>query len=188
ASAARVSGAMRRSASTLPGAVAWGQNESGKLREAMRGASTARWSSMPKTVTFRNTWSIACCCTSPPGVPKGMKSRPSRNAIGGEPVGVAGRGQVGPGALADERAPPRRVGLREEPVGRDPHEVRVAEVGIAVGERELDRLDETVEVRRGVVAEGFQVEALEQVQHLQLRRALAPEPARRDLVAAERRP
>ena len=41
---------------------------------------------MPNTVTFRKTCSIACCCTSPPGVPNGMNTRPLRNAIAGAGV------------------------------------------------------------------------------------------------------
>ena len=50
--------------------------------------------SMPKTVMFRKTWSIACCWTSPPGVPNGMKRRPPVNAMAG--AGVS-RGRL-PGA------------------------------------------------------------------------------------------
>src|SRR5688572_19819332 len=38
---------------------------------------------MPKTLMLRNTWSIACGCTSPPGVPKGMYTLPPLNARAG---------------------------------------------------------------------------------------------------------
>ncbi len=85
---------MRPSTSSLPGAIGWGQKESGKLREATRGASMASWIDSPKTATLRKTWSMACCWTSPPGVPKGMRSAPPRNAIAG--AGVS-RGRL-PGA------------------------------------------------------------------------------------------
>src|SRR5215470_6314578 len=51
---------------------------------------------MPKAVTLRNTWSIACCWTSPPGVPNGMNNRPSRNTMAG--AGVR-RGRL-PGATS----------------------------------------------------------------------------------------
>jgi len=40
-----------------------------------------------------STWSIACCCTSPPGVPKAMKARPSRSTKDG--AGVS-RGRLPP--------------------------------------------------------------------------------------------
>src|SRR5436190_12810148 len=52
---------------------------------------------MPKTLTFRNTWSIACGCTSPPGVPNGMNALPRLSAIAG--LGVR-RGRF-PGATDD---------------------------------------------------------------------------------------
>src|SRR5687767_5657728 len=52
---------------------------------------------MPKTLTLRNTWSIACGCTSPPGVPNGMNALPFLNAIAG--LGVS-RGRL-PGATDD---------------------------------------------------------------------------------------
>src|SRR2546425_878897 len=118
--------------------------------------------SIPKTVVFRKTWSIACCWTSPPGVPKGMKRRPPVNAIA-----VAGGRHLGPRPLLDEPLPRRRVRLREEAVGGDLHEVRIAVVRIAIREGELDRLDEPVQVRRRVVAEGLQIDAVEEVEHFQ---------------------
>src|ERR1700720_3115698 len=52
---------------------------------------------MPKTLTLRNTCSIACGCTSPPGVPKGMYTLPFLKAIAG--LGVS-RGRL-PGATED---------------------------------------------------------------------------------------
>src|SRR5688572_2585506 len=48
---------------------------------------------MPKALMFRNTCSMACVCTSPPGVPKGMCTRPFLNAIAG--LGVR-RGRLPP--------------------------------------------------------------------------------------------
>src|SRR6266851_1379053 len=100
--------------------------------------------SIPKTVVFRKTWSIACCWTSPPGVP----------------IGIAGGRHLWPGSLRDEPLSRRGVRLREEPV-RNLHEVRIAVVRVAIGEGELDRLDEPVQVRRRIVAEGLEVEAVE---------------------------
>src|SRR5688572_19403957 len=53
--------------------------------------------SMPNVLTFRNTCSIACGWTSPPGVPKGMYALPPLNARAG--LGVS-RGRL-PGATDD---------------------------------------------------------------------------------------
>ena len=52
---------------------------------------------MPKWKMFSNTCSIACTCTSPPGVPNGMTQPSSRTAIAG--FGVS-RGRL-PGATPD---------------------------------------------------------------------------------------
>src|SRR5262249_19273844 len=41
---------------------------------------------MPNTLVLRNTCSIACCCTSPPGVPNGIRSLPPDSAIAGAGV------------------------------------------------------------------------------------------------------
>src|SRR3954462_7246429 len=49
---------------------------------------------MPKALTLRNTCSIDCGCTSPPGVPNGISTLPFLNASAG--VGVR-RGRL-PGA------------------------------------------------------------------------------------------
>src|SRR5215471_17179954 len=38
---------------------------------------------MPKRTMFRKAWSIACACTSPPGVPNAIKGRPLRSARAG---------------------------------------------------------------------------------------------------------
>ena len=46
----------------------------------MRDTSIACCTGMPNSAMFRNTCSIACDCTSPPGVPNAMKSLPSLNA------------------------------------------------------------------------------------------------------------
>src|SRR5262245_30985370 len=53
--------------------------------------------SMPKWKVLRNTCSIACTCTSPPGAPNGMTLPSSRTAIAG--LGVR-RGRL-PGATPD---------------------------------------------------------------------------------------
>ena len=65
----------------------------GSERVASRGASTACCGAMPKAVMLSSTCSIACCWTSPPGVPKAMKARPSRSTSEG--AGVS-RGRLPP--------------------------------------------------------------------------------------------
>ena len=93
-----IAGRRRHAALDLeqPGASGCGQKESGKERVARRGASMARCTGMPYAVTLRKTCSMACCCTSPPGVPNGMKSLPSLKAMAG--AGVR-RGRL-PGATS----------------------------------------------------------------------------------------
>src|SRR5439155_206620 len=157
----------RLSASTLPGDITCGQNESGKLREATRGISIACWIGMPKTATFKNTWSIACCWTSPPGVPNGS-GRPSSKAMAG--AGVRGG----------------RIRLGQQVFGNR-NEGRVAEIGIAIRERELDGLDEAMQIRGRVVAERGEVDAFQHIEHLEQHRPLAPVATGGDLPAAEGR-
>src|SRR5262249_56850274 len=55
------------------------------------------------------------------------------------------------------------------------------------GEGEVEGLDEAVQIRGRVVAERLEIDAVEEVQHLQERRPLAPEAASGHLVAAEAR-
>ena len=102
-------GLMRASASSCPGACACGQKESGKLRVATRGASTACCGAMPWAVMFRKTWSIACCWTSPPG----RAERHERAAVA-ERHGRRGR-EPRPLAAARRRSRARR---RASPVSR----------------------------------------------------------------------
>src|SRR5467141_523941 len=52
---------------------------------------------MPKRTMFRKACSMACACTSPPGVPNAMKGRPLRRARAG--FGVS-RGRL-PGATQE---------------------------------------------------------------------------------------
>ena len=120
--------------------------------------------------------------------PPGQRQRRLLVSDGVEPIGIARGRHVGPRPLLDEPLACRGVRLREQRVGGDFHEVRVAVVRVAVGEGELDRLDETVQVRRRVVAEGLEVDAVEEVEHLEQRRPLTPEAARGDVVTAERGP
>src|SRR4030095_8396046 len=82
--------------------------------------------------------------------------------------------------------PGRRVRLRQEPI-RDLHEVRIAVVRVAVREGELDRLDESMQVCGRIMAEGLQVDAVQEIEHLEQRRALTPEPTGSDFVADEGR-
>ena len=96
-----------------------------------------------------------------------QRERGLRVSDGVQPIRVAGGWHLGPRPLLDEPLPRRRVRLREESVGRDLHEVRIAVVRIAIREGELDRLDEPVQVRRRVVAEGLQIDAVEEVEHFQ---------------------
>src|SRR2546422_6768832 len=113
-----------------------------------------------------------------------QRQRRLQTSHGVEPIGIAGGRHLWPGSLLDEPLSRRGVRLREEPV-RNLHEVRIAVVRVAIGEGELDRLDEPVQVRRRIVAEGLEVDAVEEVEHLEERRPLTPEAARGDLVPAE---
>src|SRR6185503_16359936 len=65
-------------------------------------------------------------------------------------------------------------------------EARIAEIGLAVRERELHRLGDTVQVAGGVVAELAQLGAIQEVERLQQRRPLAPRAAGIELDIAER--
>src|SRR5262249_49234430 len=90
-----------------------------------------------------------------------------------------------PRALAHERAPRLRVRAREQALRRNLDEVRIAVVRVAIGERELHRLDEAMQIRRRIVAEPLEVDAVEHVEHLEEDGALTPEAADRHLVLAE---
>src|SRR2546421_8561506 len=88
---------MRLSRLRRPGWYACGSNEEGKLYDATRGASTASCTSVPNRLMLRNTCSIACVCTSPPGVPNGIAILPGCIAIAGLGVSL---GRL-PGATPD---------------------------------------------------------------------------------------
>ena len=60
-----------------------GQKELGKFHVAKRGSSIAFCGFMPCTAMLRNNCTIDVHCVSPPGVPNGIKSFPSLNAIAG---------------------------------------------------------------------------------------------------------
>src|ERR1700722_12979725 len=85
---------MRPSTARRPGKYSNGANEDGNEYDATRGASIAVCGSMPKCMTFSNTWSMAWVCTSPPGVPNGITPPSLVTKIAG--LGVS-RGRL-PGA------------------------------------------------------------------------------------------
>ena len=88
---------------------------------------------MPKTVTLRKTCSIACCWTSPPGVPNGMKSWPSLKRHGRgrrQARALAGRHHAGVGGIE-----PALRAARRHDAAHAGHDRRV-DVGIARRRRE----------------------------------------------------
>ena len=105
-----------------------------------------------------------------------------------QPQRVPGR-RIDPRAgVADQGSTRLGVGLGQEPVRRHLHVVGIPVIGLAVGEGELDRLRQQVEVPRRVVAQRAQVVRLEEVQHLEQHGPLAPEAAHRHFELAESRP
>ena len=78
-------------------------------------------------------------------------------------------------------------GLGQEGAHGHVDELRVAVVALAVGEDELERLGEQVDIGRRVVAERGEVVGLEQRQHLGQHRPLTPRTAREDLVLVKAR-
>ena len=72
---------------------------------------------------------------------------------------------------------PRGVGVAQQRVDRHIDELRIAVIGMAVGERQFECLDKCVDIGRRIVAQRFQVEAFQDLQRLQQHRALAPRPA-----------
>ena len=99
---------------------------------------------------------------------RGTGARPATPA-----GGIAGQARRG----VDE--PPARgaVGRVDEAGARDLDVARVAVEGLAVGEGELHRLRDRVDVVRRVVPEPGEVDPLEDLEHLEEHRALAPEAA-----------
>ena len=88
------------------------------------------------------------------------------------------------GALADELAARGGVGLGQQRVARHFHKVRIAVERVAVGERKLRALDHDVDEIRALGIGTVEAEALRERQLLQHHRALAPEAALAQRVAA----
>ena len=114
-------------------------------------------------------------CTAGAGAAAGALREPGRRHVRPRPVGP------------DESPPFPGVAGGEEAVQRDVHEPRVAVVAFTVGEDELHRLGDRVDVVGAVVAEGGEVDPVEEARHLGQRRPLAPRPAGVDLDLAEAR-
>ena len=84
----------------------------------------------------------------------------------------------------DQRPALARVLLRQQPLVRNLDEVHVAEIFLAVGERQLDRFDAGVDVVGAVVPHRLEVVAFEDVQREQLGRALVRRRILVDAIAA----
>src|SRR2546422_3011 len=91
---------------------------------------------MPNTTPFRMTWRACCSWLTPP----------LRSGRGLELPRVARTRLIVRDHRIDELAPLRRVAVGQEPDGRDPGEAGVAVELVAVGERELQRLGDGVDV------------------------------------------
>ena len=92
-----------------------------------------------------------------------------------EGPGVARGGHLRPGLAGANQVPPGAgVLLGEQPPQGDVHEVRVAEVGVAVGEGQVEGLGHGVQVGGAAGAHLPQVEALQEVEGQQQAGALAP--------------
>ena len=122
----------------------------------------------------------------PRGLRRGEVAPGRRRAIAAPRV--AGRRHPGMRARGIDELPPR-VGIRFREQAAHGHvdEFRVAVVALAVGEDELERLGEQVDIGRRVVAERGEVVGLEQRQHLRQHRPLTPGTAREHLVLAKAR-
>src|SRR5829696_1631617 len=81
----------------------------------------------------------------------------------------------------DAPAPLGRERRREQPLERHVDETRVAVARLAVGEGELHRLGEDVDIAWTVVAHGADIDAVEDRQDLPEQRARAPRAAGEDL-------
>ena len=89
---------------------------------------------------------------------------------------------------ADERGPLLQVRRGEQLADRRERVLVVAVVPLAVSEGELERLRDHVDVARGVVAEGAQIEVREHAEGLHEDRSLCPGRLAEDFAAGERRP
>ena len=87
--------------------------------------------------------------------------------------GIPGRGLPG----VDRLAPLHRVGVAQERIERDVHEIRVAEIAFPVGERELEGLRNRMEVRIRAVPLLAYARRLGDGKRFQQERALAPRAA-----------
>ncbi len=91
---------------------------------------------------------------------------------------IARRGQLAERASQiDARALARRVGVRQQRRGRHFHEFRIADVGFAVAEREIERFGDRVHVVGRVVSELAEIAAFDDFQRFEQRDALAPDVA-----------
>ena len=117
-----------------------------------------------------------------------LTSMPSRSAVHMKIVPPSGAGmrcelrRARRGSIVG--APRRDPVVGEESLGRDRHRVGIAEVRVAVGERELHRLDQQV-LAIGTV--GAEVEAVDDAQRFERGHALRRRRHLEDLDVAERR-
>src|SRR5262245_17733798 len=111
----------------------------------------------------------------------------ARSTLGRKLARIAGRRHFRPGLVGtDQLLPLSRIVARQYGLDRYVDHARVAEIGLAVGEGELHRLRDAMQVASGVVAELAQLGGLEEVHRLQQRWPLAPGPASIELDVAER--
>ena len=96
-------------------------------------------------------------------------------------AGDDARPQLQRGALADQPAPSGRIILGEQGRQRHLHEIRVAVIGLAIGEGELHRLDDMVDEFGTGRAHPGEIDAFEDLQRLQEGRTLAPRADLEDL-------
>src|SRR5262249_58631905 len=80
-------------------------------------------------------------------------------------------------AAVDARTLQSRIAVGQQPAGRDADERGIADVGLAVGEREVQSARDRMDVWRRVVAEGREARALEDLERLEERDALTPRVA-----------
>ena len=122
-----------------------------------------------------------------PGPLRHQRRAAARRAFGRAFARVAGRRHLGPGPIRADHLPPLpRIVARQQRFDRHVDEARIAEISLAVGEGELHRLGDAVQVAGGVVAELAQLGRVQEVERLQQRRPLAPGAAGEQPDLAER--
>ena len=107
--------------------------------------------------------------------PPGLRS----NAHGSPGAGISAQAR----SIAMRSRQVAAYSLLSRPVHRHLHEVRIAVIGVAIGEGGVQRRDDQVEVLGRVVAERPQGVPLQDVQRLGQDRPLAPRPAGEHVVA-----